>query len=545
MPKRVVVVDDAPDVRRILRAALEREGYQIVEAETAADALRVLATDVPDLLISDIMMPDMDGFDLLTQVRADPRLLGLPVILITAAANAGVEDRARDLGVEHFVKKPVDINQLRRTVRGTIERFAQLRRAGVVASAAPVAAPGDAQPSGIEPLDALIGGVVPGRSYYVTGDLGTGKSAFCVQVVHHVLARGERAVLVTTERPAVVLRQAKTLGLDLQPFVQADALVLLEPASDVDRLLDGPDDLRALAKELAGHVREAGATRLAVSSVLTLLAASPRLTLTATVAGGFLRDLEENGVTTFLFGEPPVTPEEQLADAFIRRSAFGSVRLARTPGPKETRVLLVERHVGPHGDGAERPYAIVPGRGLVSFDPDAEPPPDDVPPLVRFGEVLDAAARGDQPLLAKDRDGGVRLRDAWALAFQDAIADALRTNERCALMVAKVDPAPAGSSEALAEAVSSLWGPNRIARWIGGTDLVVLALGDDAAGIGALAERFRERVERVAAERCADGVSVAAGVAAFSAHARPGETVLEVLRRLAPRGIAASPGPKG
>ena len=141
MSARILIVDDSRDILMLLRTALTRAGYQVSEAINGEEAVRQLAQDIPDLVVSDIMIPEMDGFELLAQIRADRRLVGLPVIFLTAAGNAEVEERARSLGVEHFLDKPVSTRRLLATVQGTLERFAQLRSAGMLraAATAPVA----------------------------------------------------------------------------------------------------------------------------------------------------------------------------------------------------------------------------------------------------------------------------------------------------------------------------------------------------------------------------------------------------------------------
>ena len=102
----VMVVDDSLTVRRVTQRLLLREGYRVVLAKDGLDALERLAEDVPAIVLSDIEMPRMDGFDLVRNMRADARLRELPVIMITSRIAQKHRDYAAELGVEHYLGKP-------------------------------------------------------------------------------------------------------------------------------------------------------------------------------------------------------------------------------------------------------------------------------------------------------------------------------------------------------------------------------------------------------------------------------------------------------
>src|SRR5262249_25407849 len=148
------------EIRLLVRTALESEGYRVTDAGDVAEAMVRLANEIPDLILSDIMMPDVDGFGFVQRLRSDRRLLGVPVIFLTASPDESIEQRARALGVEHFIAKPFTTARLLGTVRGTLERFTQLRDAGVVRASVPtVAAAPDVVATGIGPLDEMLGGL--------------------------------------------------------------------------------------------------------------------------------------------------------------------------------------------------------------------------------------------------------------------------------------------------------------------------------------------------------------------------------------------------
>ena len=102
----VLVVDDSLTVRRITQRLLVREGYRVALAKDGLDALERLAEELPTIVLSDIEMPRMDGFDLVRNLRADARLRDLPVIMITSRIARKHRDHAAELGVDHYLGKP-------------------------------------------------------------------------------------------------------------------------------------------------------------------------------------------------------------------------------------------------------------------------------------------------------------------------------------------------------------------------------------------------------------------------------------------------------
>jgi len=108
----VLVVDDSLTVRRVTQRLLVREGFRVVVAKDGLDALEQLELERPAVMLTDIEMPRMDGFDLLRNVRHDPRWHGLPVIMITSRIAQKHRDLAHQLGADHYLGKPYDEDQL-------------------------------------------------------------------------------------------------------------------------------------------------------------------------------------------------------------------------------------------------------------------------------------------------------------------------------------------------------------------------------------------------------------------------------------------------
>jgi chemosensory pili system protein ChpA (sensor histidine kinase/response regulator) len=118
----VLVVDDSLTVRRVTQRLLQREGYRVVVAKDGLDALDKLADELPVVVLSDIEMPRMDGFDLVRNLRADSRLAPLPVIMITSRIAQKHRDHAAELGVQHYLGKPYSEYDL----LGLVARYAGL-----------------------------------------------------------------------------------------------------------------------------------------------------------------------------------------------------------------------------------------------------------------------------------------------------------------------------------------------------------------------------------------------------------------------------------
>lgn len=103
---RILVVDDDPDTRQLLKMMLARAGYDVMLATDGESGWKSLTEARPDLLLTDVMMPDLDGIALLQRVRADPRTCTLPVILLSAKSTIDDVARGFDLGADDYLTKP-------------------------------------------------------------------------------------------------------------------------------------------------------------------------------------------------------------------------------------------------------------------------------------------------------------------------------------------------------------------------------------------------------------------------------------------------------
>jgi CheY-like chemotaxis protein len=108
----ILVVDDIPDILKLLDATLQFKGYRVVTARDGQEALETILKDRPDLVIADILMPRLDGFNLVHRLRLNPETRAIPVIFLTATYVASEDkDFALSIGVTRFIEKPVDLDE--------------------------------------------------------------------------------------------------------------------------------------------------------------------------------------------------------------------------------------------------------------------------------------------------------------------------------------------------------------------------------------------------------------------------------------------------
>jgi two-component system cell cycle response regulator DivK len=112
MSKRILVVEDQADNRQILRDLLRSVGYEVVESEDGQAALVAAKSQRPDLILMDIQLPLMDGYEATRRIKADPDLRAIPIIAVTSYALSGDEDKAQAAGCDDYVTKPYSPRQL-------------------------------------------------------------------------------------------------------------------------------------------------------------------------------------------------------------------------------------------------------------------------------------------------------------------------------------------------------------------------------------------------------------------------------------------------
>ena len=112
MSKKILVVEDTEDNRQILRDLLGMAGYDMVEAHDGAEGVAKAAEHKPDLILMDIQMPVMDGYEATRRIKANPELKAIPIIAVTSYALSGDEQKTRDAGCDAYIAKPYSPRQM-------------------------------------------------------------------------------------------------------------------------------------------------------------------------------------------------------------------------------------------------------------------------------------------------------------------------------------------------------------------------------------------------------------------------------------------------
>jgi CheY-like chemotaxis protein len=129
MPAPVLLVDDEPAIRTICRVNLEGDGFAVLEAKDGAEALEEVRRQRPSLVLLDVMMPGVDGWDVAEALASDVGMRDIPVVFLSARAAPEDRLRAQELGAVGYVVKPFDPLELAGTVRDVLERVARGERA--------------------------------------------------------------------------------------------------------------------------------------------------------------------------------------------------------------------------------------------------------------------------------------------------------------------------------------------------------------------------------------------------------------------------------
>ena len=253
---RILVVDDEHSVRHLLKTILTGAGYKVIEAANGEQGFKTAVDEKPDLIIADIMMPIKDGYELAHDLRNNPAMASVPVIMLTALSKEQDELRAFQEGVDDYITKPFSAPVLRARVATLLARSHALCGKPVVEPPPSVELKEivDRVTCGDNKLDeALDEGLPRGSNVLLVGEIGSGKSSLCRRFLAAGLMSSERCMVVTLDDEPAMIRRS----LDM---------VLPEPVDEYEqegsfRLVDGYSWSR-------GNVRST--ERFAVSGILEL-----------------------------------------------------------------------------------------------------------------------------------------------------------------------------------------------------------------------------------------------------------------------------------
>ncbi len=109
---RILYIEDNPENRLLVRRVLEVEGYQIIEADSGLTGLKIAESLTPDLILMDINLPEIDGYELTHRLKQMPHLARVPIIAMTANVMRGDREKTLAAGCDGYIQKPIDVDQL-------------------------------------------------------------------------------------------------------------------------------------------------------------------------------------------------------------------------------------------------------------------------------------------------------------------------------------------------------------------------------------------------------------------------------------------------
>ncbi|GAB4495724.1 MAG: hypothetical protein OHK0052_03920 [Anaerolineales bacterium] len=199
MPEKILVVDDDVDTLRLVGLMLQRQGYAIVAASNGRQALTMAAAEMPDLIILDVMMPDMDGYEVTKQLRANPQTAGIPIIMFTAKSQIDDKVSGFESGADDYLTKPTQPRELFAHVKALLARSSKTRASAPAEPARPAVERG------------YTIGVLAAKG-------GLGVTTLTLNLALALRAKSRKGVVVGEYRPGM-----GTMGLELG-FVRPDGL---------------------------------------------------------------------------------------------------------------------------------------------------------------------------------------------------------------------------------------------------------------------------------------------------------------------------------
>ncbi len=226
---KILLIDDNIDMQKMLTVVLKRQGHEIASAERGLDGIDLALNHPFNIIVLDVMMPDMNGYEVARRLRADPRTKDLPIIILTARAQSVDQQAAMEAGADAYLAKPVDIAELNNRIQelttmgrpklATAPTSAPRPGTGPLIAAAPVPGPAPAPPAPALPASSRIFSVLCWRG-------GVGATTLAVNLAGAFAREGRRVCLIdlspSSGHAALMLRlRAKPnwtdLPLDLNP----------------------------------------------------------------------------------------------------------------------------------------------------------------------------------------------------------------------------------------------------------------------------------------------------------------------------------------
>ncbi|MDD5746202.1 MAG: response regulator [Candidatus Omnitrophica bacterium] len=110
--KRILIVDDEPDILRVVVFRMKKAGYEVITAEDGKTGLERASREVPDIILLDLRLPIMDGFEVCRRIKIDERLKTIPVIFLSASISEDIESKIKEYGADGYMRKPFEPEEL-------------------------------------------------------------------------------------------------------------------------------------------------------------------------------------------------------------------------------------------------------------------------------------------------------------------------------------------------------------------------------------------------------------------------------------------------
>jgi len=259
---KVLIVDDEQDIRDLLVDTLFDAGYEVIEAKNGSSAIDKACLELPDLILLDVWMPVMDGFEALQKLRENPTTEAIPVILLTALPQSQGSKPSWELGVRHYIEKPFDSDHVLLAVKVALreagtepDEVTDCHTAKVWQGSTPnrknFAERQAAIRTGNDQLDRILGGGINlGSLTLVEGTPSSGASVLCQHIAYESLVHGHGVAFFTASDTANgLIKQMASIGMDVSNYRRGDKLLinpLEEPRIDDDcEFSEKPEQLMA------------------------------------------------------------------------------------------------------------------------------------------------------------------------------------------------------------------------------------------------------------------------------------------------------------
>jgi len=235
---KILIVDYDQLIRDSLSDTLIDNGYEVIQAGDGEEAFELAIEEIPDIILLEVMMPVMDGFEVLRRLRGTPTTEAIPVVFLSAGAVFEGEQDAVRLGVNHYITKPFDPDMLQATVRVAL-------REPVVVTDHSRTAQEVIKPAGLLlPLEEKLGGGIPlGSLTLVEGSSSAGKSVLCQHLAYGALVAGGSVAYLTSEHTVKSLAaQMASIELGVTDHLGSGKLCVFplqvrDPGDDAGRTL--------------------------------------------------------------------------------------------------------------------------------------------------------------------------------------------------------------------------------------------------------------------------------------------------------------------